>query len=86
MTPCPKGRAALPVIKARVVSYSGPERRQQLPVEAVPPGEGLAGREEEPDRVVPGETDVTVRSVGDVSNEPLDPNQSGSVDVEGCAF
>lgn len=39
----------------------------------------------EADRVVPSEADVAVRSVGDVFHQPLNTDQRGAVDVEGCA-
>lgn len=54
-----------------------------LPVETVPPEEGLALREPEADRVVPREADVAVRPVGDIFHQPLHTDESGAVDMEG---
>ena len=72
-----------PVIESCCVSNFGPQGLQQLPVEAVPPREGLAVGEQEADRVVPREADVAVRPVGDVFHQPLDADQRGAVDMEG---
>lgn len=74
-----------PVIESCRVSDFGPQGLEQLPVEAVPPREGLAVGEQEADRVVPREADVAVRPVGDVFHQPLDADQRGAVDVEGSA-
>lgn len=75
-----------PVIKAFCVSYPGSQGLQQLPVEAVPPWEGLAVGEQEAHRVVPGEADVAVRPVGDVFHQPFNTNQRGGVDVQCCTW
>lgn len=72
-----------PIIEARGVSYLDPQGLQQLPVETVPPREGLALGEQEADRVVPREADVAVRPVRHVLHQPLGADQSRAVEVEG---
>lgn len=74
-----------PVVKACRVPDFGSEGLQELPVEAVPPGGGLARREQEADGIVPREADVAVRPVGDVFHQPLHADESRAVDVEGTA-
>lgn len=71
----------LPVVKFRRVSYAGSEGPEQLPEEAVPAGERLPVGEQEADRVVPREADVTVGPVGDILHQPVHADQGRAVDV-----